>query len=240
MSEGGGSGAPPSATRVGGGSGAPPSATSVGGGSGAPPSAMSVGGGSGAPPSTKIVAFSEQFPEVADPQAEPNTSTNPRHTSRILPKCIVSSSEVHGVRKNLTPSAKHAWRLRPASVFALERGKSARLSNQQVQLPSNREVSRLMTTDERTRDLPRANCHFVRVFHKALVGRCRLRAPLTTGCNHKRSVSSLISTGAGSLFVKNRELPTMFSSCFMILFMSAFFVKPSGSGDSSAASTSRN
>src|SRR5712672_3051955 len=130
MSEGGGSGAPPSATSVGGGSGAPPSATCSGGGSGAPPSAMSVGGGSGAPPSARIVAFSEQqFPEVADPQAEPNTSANPRHTSRILPKCIVSSSEVHGVRKNLTPSAKHAWRLRPASVFALERRKSARLSN---------------------------------------------------------------------------------------------------------------
>src|SRR5258705_3694495 len=134
MSEGGGSGAPPSATSVGGGSGAPPSATSSGGGSGAPPSAMSVGGGSGAPPSARIGAFSEQFPEVADPQAEPNTSTNPRQTSRIFPKCIVSSSEVHGVRKNLTPSAKHAWRLRPASVFTLERRKSARLSNQQVRL----------------------------------------------------------------------------------------------------------
>src|SRR5882762_2857082 len=127
---------------------------SEGGGSGAPPSATSVGGGSGAPPSARIVAFSEQFPEVAGPQAEPNTSTNPRHTNRILPKCIVSSSEVHGVRKNLTPSAKHAWRLRPASVFALEKRKSARLSNQQVPLPSNREVSRLMTTDERMRDLP--------------------------------------------------------------------------------------
>ena len=180
MSEGGGSGAPPSATSVGGGSGAPPSATSSGGGSGAPPSAVSVGGGSGAPPSARIVAFSGQFPEVADPQAEPNTSTKPRHTSRIFPKCIVSSSEVHGVRKNLTPSAKHAWRLRPASVFALERRKSARLSNQQVPLPSNREVSRLMTTDERTRDLTRANCHFVRVFHMALVARCRcaLHPPL--------------------------------------------------------------
>src|SRR5258708_12614024 len=121
--------------------------------------------------------FSEQFPEVADPQAEPSTSTNPRHTSRIFPKCIVSSSEVQGVRENLTPSAKHARRLRPASVFALERRKSARLSNQQVPLPSNREVSRLMTTDERTRDLTRANCHFVHVFHMAVVRRSRPPPP---------------------------------------------------------------
>src|SRR5882762_11693468 len=165
---------------AGGGSGAPPSARSMGGGSGAPPSATSMGGGSGAPPSARIVTFTGPLPKPADPAVMPSTITNPRHTNRILPKCIVSSSEVHGVRKNLTPSAKHAWRLRPASVFALERRKSARLSNQQVPLPSNREVSRLMTTDERTRDLPLANRHFVRVFHMALVGRCRraLHPPL--------------------------------------------------------------
>src|SRR5580765_4340025 len=118
--EGGGSGAPPSAMSVGGGSGAPPSAMSVGGGSGAPPSATSEGGGSGAPPSARIVALSGLFAKPANPQVVPSNVTKPRHTNRIFPKCIVSSSEVHGARKNLTPSTKYAWSLR-LPLFSLGR-----------------------------------------------------------------------------------------------------------------------
>ena len=67
-----------------------------------------------------------------------------------------------------------------------------------------------------------------------------MSAPPITGCNHKRLVCLLISTGTTALFVKIRELATTFSSCFMILTMSTFFVKPFGSGDSSAARISRN
>jgi hypothetical protein len=39
----------------------------------------------------------------AAPQVIPNTITKPRHTSRIFPKSIVSSSEVSEARKKLAP-----------------------------------------------------------------------------------------------------------------------------------------
>src|SRR5712672_3568235 len=149
MSDGGGSGAPTSATSVGGGSGAPPSAASSGGGSGAPPSAASSGGGSGAPPSARIVAFSGQFPEVADPQAEPNTSTNPRHTSRISPKCIVSSSEVHGGEEK--PDPKHETCVEATPCLGLCSGEKEICSAFQPTSPTSIE-SRGVTIDDYWRE----------------------------------------------------------------------------------------
>ena len=171
--QGGGSGAPPSAMSEGGGSGAPPSATSVGGGSGAPPSATSSGGGSGAPPSARIVAFSEQFPEVADPQAEPNTSTNPRHTSRIFPKCIVSSSEVHGARKEPSPKRETCVEPTLCPRFRSEGKEIWSAFQPKSDIPMDHALSRSMTTVERMRDLVRGNRHFVRVFHMGVVSRYR-------------------------------------------------------------------
>src|SRR6266849_4660297 len=88
-----------------------------GGGSGAPPSATSVGGGSGAPPSATIVASTGQFPNPAAPPAIPNTTTNPRHTNRIFPKCIVSSSEVPGVRKEPDPKRETCVEATPCLCF---------------------------------------------------------------------------------------------------------------------------
>jgi hypothetical protein len=61
------------------------------------------------------------------------------------------------------------------------------------------------------------------------------------GCDYKRSaVSSLASLGGVTLLLKICVVATIFSSCFMILGMSAGFLKPSGSGASSAATVSRN
>ena len=64
---------------------------------------------------------------------------------------------------------------------------------------------------------------------------------VTDGCDYKRSaVSSLLSDGeAGMVLPKICVLEIIFSSCFMILAMSAGFLNPSGSGVSSAATVNR-
>jgi hypothetical protein len=61
------------------------------------------------------------------------------------------------------------------------------------------------------------------------------------GCDYKRSaVSSVLSGGeAGTLLPKICVLETIFSSCFMILAMSAGFLNPSGSSVSSATTVNR-
>src|SRR6266853_489021 len=152
----------------------------AGGGSGAPPSATRMGGGSGAPPSARSVTLTGPLPKPTDPAVMPNTITNPRHTNRILPKCIVSSSEVHGARKEPSPKRETCVEPTLCPRFRSE-GKEIWLAFQpKSDISMDRVLSRSMTTVERTRDLPRANCHFVRVFHMALVARCRcaLHPPL--------------------------------------------------------------
>ena len=152
----------------------------AGGGSGAPPSAMSRGGGSGAPPSAQIVAFAGQLPKPADPAVMPNTITNPRHTNRILPKCIVSSSEVHGARKEPNPKRETCVEPTLCPRFRFE-GKEIWLAFQpKSDISMDRALSRSMTTVERMRDLTHGNRHFVRVFHMAVLrrSRCALHSPL--------------------------------------------------------------
>jgi hypothetical protein len=61
------------------------------------------------------------------------------------------------------------------------------------------------------------------------------------GCDYKRSaVSSPISAGGGTLLLKICALEIIFSSCFVILAVSAGFLKPSGSAVSSTARLSKN
>src|SRR5260370_5187574 len=67
------------------------------------------------------------------------------------------------------------------------------------------------------------------------------RCVLAPGCNHKRSAtSSVFSVGGVALFVKSCALETIFSSCFMILAVSAGFLNPTGSGPSSSATARKH
>src|SRR5712664_18566 len=91
------------------------------------------------------------------------------------------------------------------------------------------------------RDLTREICPpGAEISHCPAFGRQCVAHPPLVVITSESVASLLLSVGGVALFVKNCALATIFSRCFIILYMSAGFLKPSGSGASSAATVSKN